>query len=62
MRSLITGVIWGFAAIGVVSSFVYVYAVYVDRNIDMSQHTSTVMGVSGDLKCTTSCVVKEKEQ
>ena len=46
MRSLITGVIWGFAAIGVVSSFVYVYAVYVDRKIDMSQHTSTVMGVS----------------
>jgi 4-hydroxybenzoate polyprenyltransferase len=60
MRSLVTGIIWGFAAIGVVSSFVYVYAVYVDRKIDMSQHTSTVSGSSGDLKCTTSCVVKEQ--
>jgi 4-hydroxybenzoate polyprenyltransferase len=60
MRSLVTGIIWGFAAIGVVSSFVYVYAVYVDRKIDMSQHTSTVSGSSGDLKCTTSCVIKEQ--
>lgn len=62
MRSLITGIIWGFAAIGVVSSFVYVYAVYVDRKIDMSQHTSTVSGSSGDLKCTTSCVIKENDR
>ena len=59
MRSLITGIIWGFAAIGVVSSFVYTYAIYTDK-VDMSGHTSTVMGVSGDLKCTTSCVVKEQ--
>ena len=59
MRSLITGIIWGFAAIGVVSSFVYVYAVYADK-VDMSQHTSTVSGSSGDLKCTTSCVIKEQ--
>ncbi len=26
------------------------------------QHTSNVVGVSGDLKCTTSCVVKENQQ
>lgn len=61
MRSFLTGIVWGFAAIGVVSSFVYVYAVYVDRKVDMSQHTSNVVGVSGDLKCTTSCVVKEEQ-
>jgi len=24
------------------------------------QHTSTVPGTSGDLKCTTSCVIKEQ--
>ena len=24
------------------------------------QHNSTIVGVSGDLKCTTSCVVKEQ--
>lgn len=61
MKSFVTGIIWGFAAIGLVSSFVYVYAVYTDKP-DMSQHTSTVVGVSGDLKCTTSCVVKENQK
>ena len=60
MRSLLTGVIWGFSAIGIVSSFVYVYAIYVEVNMKTPQHTSTVVGSSGDLKCTTtSCVVKE---
>ena len=60
MRSLLTGIVWGFSAVGVVASFVYVYAVYVDVNIKTPQHTSTVVGSSGDLKCTTSCVVKEQ--
>jgi len=59
---LITGIIWGFAAIGVVSTFVYTYAVYVDSNLKTPQHTSTVSGSSGDLKCTTSCVVKENDR
>ena len=59
MRSFATGIVWGFAAIGVVASFVYVYAVYVDVNMKTPQHTSTVVGHSGDLKCTISCVVKE---
>ena len=60
MRSLLTGIVWGFSAVGVVASFVYVYAVYVDVNIKTPQHTSTIVGSSGDLKCTTSCVVKEQ--
>ena len=60
MRSLFTGIVWGFSAVGVVASFVYVYAVYVDANMKTPQHTSTVVGSSGDLKCTTSCVVKEQ--
>ena len=60
MRSLLTGIVWGFSAVGVVASFVYVYAVYVDVNMKTPQHTSTVVGSSGDLKCTTSCVVKEQ--
>jgi hypothetical protein len=54
-----TGIIWGFAIIGVAATLTYAYAVYNDKP-DMSQHTSTVMGVSGDLKCTTSCVIKEQ--
>ena len=62
MRSLLTGIVWGFSAVGVVASFVYVYAVYIDVNMKTPQHTSTVVGVSGDLKCTTSCVVKENGQ
>ena len=62
MRSLLTGIVWGFSAVGVVASFVYVYAVYVDVNMKTPQHTSTVVGSSGDLKCTTSCVVKENGQ
>ena len=60
MRSLLTGIVWGFSAIGVVASFVYVYAIYIDVNMKTAQHTSTVVGGSGDLKCTTSCVVKEQ--
>ena len=62
MRSLLTGIVWGFSAVGVVASFVYVYAVYIDVNMKTPQHTSTVVGSSGDLKCTTSCVVKENGQ
>ena len=61
MKSFLTGVMWGFSAIGVVASFVYVYAIYIDVNMKTPQHTSTVVGVSGDLKCSTSsCVVKEQ--
>ena len=60
MRSLFTGIVWGFSAIGVVASFVYVYAIYIDVNMKTPQHTSTVVGGSGDLKCTSSCVVKEQ--
>ena len=60
MRSFLTGIMWGFSAIGVVASFVYVYAIYVDVNMKTPQHTSTVVGSSGDLKCTSSCVVKEQ--
>ena len=56
-----TGVMWGFSAIGVVASFVYVYAIYIDVNMKTPQHTSTVVGGSGDLKCSlSSCVVKEQ--
>ena len=61
MRSFLTGIMWGFSAIGVVASFVYVYAIYVDVNMKTPQHTSTVVGSSGDLKCTSSCVVKEND-
>ena len=61
MRSFMTGVMWGFSAIGVVASFVYVYAIYIDVNMKTPQHTSTVQGSSGDLKCTTSsCVIKDE--
>ena len=63
MRSFLTGIMWGFSAIGVVASFVYVYAIYIDVNMKTPQHTSTVVGGSGDLKCTlTSCIIKEKDQ
>ncbi len=63
MRSFMTGVMWGFSAIGVVASFVYVYAIYIDVNMKTPQHTSTVVGSSGDLKCSYStCVVKENER
>jgi hypothetical protein len=62
MKSLFTGIVWGFSAVGVVASFIYVYAVYVDVNMKTPQHTSTVVGSSGDLKCTTSCVVRENER
>ena len=57
MRSLFTGIVWGFALIGVSASITYLYVA--DRAMKTPQHTSTVVGVSGDLKCTTSCVVKE---
>ena len=61
MRSLLTGIIWGFALIGVSASITYLYAV--NQDMKTPQHTSTVVGGSGDLKCTlTSCVVKEKDQ
>ena len=61
MKSLFTGIMWGFSAIGVVASFVYVYAIYVDVNMKTPQHTSTIGGGSGDLKCSySSCVVKEQ--
>lgn len=39
-----------------ISAIVF-YNVTPDRT---PQHTSTVSGTSGDLKCTTSCVVKEQ--
>ena len=59
MRSLLTGVIWGFALIGVSASITYLYAV--NQDLKTPQHTSTVVGSSGDLKCTSkSCVVKEQ--
>ena len=58
MRSLLTGIVWGFALIGVSASITYLYVA--DRDMKTPQHTSTVVGVSGDLKCTTSCVVKEQ--
>jgi hypothetical protein len=60
MRSFVTGIIWGFAAIGVSASITYLYAV--NQDMKTPQHTSTVSGSSGDLKCTTSCVVKENQQ
>ena len=62
MKSFLTGIMWGFSAIGVVASFVYVYAIYVDMNMKTPQHTSTVVGSSGDLKCSpSSCIIKEKD-
>jgi hypothetical protein len=60
MKSFVTGIIWGFALIGVSASITYLYA----SNQDMKtpQHTSTVSGSSGDLKCSySSCVVKEQQ-
>ena len=57
MRSLATGIVWGFALIGVSTSITYLYAV--NQDMKTPHHTSTVVGHSGDLKCTTSCVVKE---
>ena len=61
MRSLFTGIVWGFALIGVAASITYLYAA--NQDMKTPQHTSTVVGVSGDLKCsTTSCIVKEKDQ
>ncbi len=57
MKSFATGIIWGFALIGVSASITYLYAV--NQDMKTPQHTSTVVGHSGDLKCTTSCVVKE---
>jgi hypothetical protein len=57
MKSLFTGIIWGFALIGVSASITYLYAV--NQDMKTPHHTSTVVGHSGDLKCTTSCVVKE---
>jgi hypothetical protein len=58
MRSLFTGIVWGFALIGVSASITYLYAV--NQDMKTPQHTSTVVGVSGDLKCSlSSCVVKE---
>ena len=58
MRSLFTGIVWGFALIGVSASITYLYAV--NQDMKTPQHTSTVTGGSGDLKCTTSCVIKEQ--
>lgn len=58
MRSLFTGIVWGFALIGVSASITYLYAV--NQDMKTPQHTSTVVGTSGDLKCSlSSCVVKE---
>ena len=58
MRSLFTGIVWGFALIGVSASITYLYAA--NQDMKTPQHTSTVGGGSGDLKCTTSCVIKEQ--
>jgi len=59
MRSLFTGIVWGFALIGVSASITYLYAV--NQDMKTPQHTSTVGGGSGDLKCSySSCVVKEQ--
>jgi len=61
MRSLFTGIVWGFALIGVAASITYLYAA--NQDMKTPQHTSTVVGGSGDLKCSpTSCIVKEKDQ
>ena len=59
MRSLFTGIVWGFALIGVSASITYLYAA--NQDMKTPQHTSTVVGVSGDLKCSySSCVVEEQ--
>ena len=59
MRSLFTGIVWGFALIGVSASITYLYAV--NQDMKTPHHTSTVTGGSGDLKCSlSSCVVKEQ--
>lgn len=58
MRSLFTGIVWGFALIGVSASITYLYAA--NQDMKTPHHTSTVTGGSGDLKCTTSCVIKEQ--
>ena len=61
MRSLFTGIVWGFALIGVSASITYLYAA--NQDMKTPQHTSTVVGSSGDLKCSlSSCIVKEKDQ
>ena len=58
MRSLFTGIIWGFALIGVSASITYLYAI--NQDLKTPQHTSTVVGSSGDLKCSpSSCVIKD---
>jgi hypothetical protein len=57
VKSFATGIVWGFALIGVSASITYLYAA--NQDMKTPQHTSTVVGHSGDLKCTTSCVVKE---
>jgi hypothetical protein len=59
VRSLATGIVWGFALIGVFASITYLYAA--NQDMKTPHHTSTVVGHSGDLKCTTSCVVKEND-
>jgi len=60
MKTIFTGIVWGFALIGVSSSIIYLYAIHQDMKTPL--HTSTVVGSSGDLKCTaTSCVVKEQQ-
>jgi len=57
MKSLLTGIVWGFALIGVSAFITYLYAV--NQDMKTPQHTSTVVGSSGDLKCSTSsCVIK----
>lgn len=59
MRSLFTGIVWGFALIGVSASITYLYAI--NQDLKTPQHTSTVVGSSGDLKCSpSSCVIKEQ--
>ena len=59
MRSLFTGIVWGFALIGVSASITYLYAI--NQDMKTPQHTSTVVGSSGELKCSySSCVVKEQ--
>ena len=60
MRSFLTGIVWGFALIGVSASITYLYAV--NQDMKTPHHTSTVVGSSGDLKCSpTSCIIKEKD-
>ena len=60
MKSILTGIVWGFALIGVSASITYLYAIQQDMKTPL--HTSTVTGSSGDLKCTpTSCIIKEQQ-